>query len=323
MTTQDEKIESLIDEAFDAIEDYDIARALNIGRKLKKMRHASGFEILSLAYDADEKKDEAIDVLEEGVAAFPTAWNLWQLLGNLYSDEDRYQDSQRCYQKALQCPDVDTDLIFINSSIAYSNNKEYMKALELVEQVTSEEHQPRAMSHRITLLNLLGRHEEAVLFGEKALESTVWDEETISDLATIHGELASAIWKFYRNRDRALHHAWLAIELDKSESAAAWVIRDIAAETSPKARHMTVIIRGQWHEPLGEENEPPGFFANYEVVAETPEEALTFILPFEPQKVRGSLGIEECALREPAPGIPKGVYEAQGSYMMFPWDEEA
>jgi hypothetical protein len=84
---------------------------------------------------------------------------------------------------------------------------------------------------------------------------------------------------------------------------------------------MTVMIRGRWHVPFEEETEPPGFFANYEVVAETPEEAIAFILPFEPEKVRDSLGIEEYTSRELAPDLPKGVYQVHPGYMMFPWEE--
>jgi tetratricopeptide (TPR) repeat protein len=323
MTNQDEEIEALIDDAFDALDNEDTARALKIGRKLKKLRRPSGFEILAMAYHSDERKDEAINVLEEGVATFPTAWTLWQSLGNLYSDEDRYQDSQRCYQKALRCPDVDTDLIFINSSIAFSNDKEYVKALELVDQVTSEEHQARAMSHKLTLLNLLDRHEEAVLFGQNALASPVWDDETELDLATVHGEFASAVWKSSGDRDRALHHAWLAIELDKSVSAAAWVIRDAAALKSPKARYMNVMITGRWHEPIHDEDDAPGFFATYDVVAENETEALAFIRPFEPARVRDSLRIEECTQQESVTDIPKGVCEAHPGYILFPWEEDA
>lgn len=323
VNTKNEKIESLIEEAFEALDDADTEQAIKIGQQLKKLKHSSGFEILAMAYDADDREDEAIDVLEEGVAAFPKAWTLWQLLGNLYSNEDRHQDSQRCYQKALRCPDVDTDLIFINRSIAFSNDKQYVKALELVDQVTNEEHQPRAMSHRMTLLNLLERHEEAVLFGEKALASNVWDEETTSDLATVHGEFASAVWKSSRDRDRALHHAWLAIELNKSESAAAWVIRDAAALKSPTARYMNVMITGRWHEPIQDEDEAPGFFASFDVIAENETEALAFIRPFEPASVRDSLRIEECTQQESVPDAPKGVCEAYPGYILFPWEEEA
>ena len=163
---------------------------------------------------------------------------------------------------------------------------------------------------------------EAVKLGEAAIDLPLWNDGNAEQLAEVHSELAFAIWKASHDRDRALSHAWLAIGIDKSATTAAWVIRDIAAETSPRARHMTVMIRGRWHESLEGENAPPGFFVNYEVVAETPEEALAFILPFEPEKVRDSLGVEECALREPAPGVPKGVYQAHPSYMMFPWVEE-
>ncbi len=323
MSNSNERVDSLIDAAFEALHVFDIERTVELGRQLETMRHSSCFEILALAFDAEDKRDEAIAVLEDGVTKAPTVWRLWQLLGNYYSDSSRHEDSLRCYQKAIECPNVDASSVYLNKSIALLRNRDYLSAIKAIDQVSSESLQHRAISHQMHLFNAAKIFAEAVTLGEKAIDLPLWNDENAEQLAEVHSELAFAVWKSSLDRDRALRHAFLAIGLDKTATTAAWVIRDIAAETSPKARHMTVMIRGRWHEPLGDENEPPGFFANYEVVAETPEEALTFILPFEPEKVRDSLVIEEYALREPAPGIPKGVYQAQGSYMMFPWDEEA
>lgn len=81
---------------------------------------------------------------------------------------------------------------------------------------------------------------------------------------------------------------------------------------------MTVRIRGRWSEPFEGESEAPGFYATYEVVAETAEEAMTFILPYEPEGVRETLAVDECTRREAAADQPKGVYEVS-SYAFFPW----
>jgi tetratricopeptide (TPR) repeat protein len=322
VTNQEEKIESLIDEAFAALDTLDIERAIELGRQLETLRHSSCFEILALAFDADDKREEAIAVLEDGTTKAPSVWRLWQLLGNYYSDSRRLEDSMNCYRKAFECPNVDASSVYLNKSIALLRNQDYLPAIKAIDQVSSEALQPLAISHKMHLFNAAKMFSEAVTLGENAIDLPLWNDENTEQLAEVHSELAFAIWKSSLDRDRAQYHAWLAISIDKSETTAAWVIRDIAAETSPKARHMTVMIRGRWHVPFEEETEPPGFFANYEVVAETPEEALAFILPFEPEKVRDSLGIEEYTLREPAPGVPKGVYQAHPSYMMFPWVDE-
>ncbi len=81
------------------------------------------------------------------------------------------------------------------------------------------------------------------------------------------------------------------------------------------------MVRGRWPEPFAGEAVPPGFFASYEVVAETPDEALKFILPFEPEVVRGTLVLEDCEVGESAANEPKGVYGAPGGYTLFPWEE--
>lgn len=322
MNTSNERVDSLIDEAFEALDAFDIERAIELGRQLETLRHSSCFEILALAFDADDKREEAIAVLEDGTTKAPSVWRLWQLLGNYYSDSRRHEDSMSCYQKAFECPNVDASSVYLNKSIALLRNQDYLPAIKAIDHVSSEALQPLAISHKMHLLNAAKMFSEAAKLGENTIDLPLWNDENAAQLAEVHGELAFAIWKSSLDRDRAQYHAWLAISIDKSETTAAWLIRDIAAETSPKARHMTVMIRGRWHEPLDGENAPPGFFVSYEVVAETSEEALAFILPFEPEKVRDSLGVEECTLREPAPGVPKGVYQAHPSYIMFPWVEE-
>jgi tetratricopeptide (TPR) repeat protein len=317
----EEETTRLMEEAFEALDGLEIARAVELGRELEKLRHSSAFEILALAFDADEKRDEAIEVLERGVQKAPSVWRLWQLLGNYYSESNRLEDSLNCYRKALECPNVDDSSVHLNRSIALRRNRDYSTALKAIDQVHSESLQPRAISHKMQILNAAGLCVDAVSFGESSVESPLWSSENSEQLAEVHGELAFAIWKLSRDRNRALHHSWKAIELDKHETTAAWVIREQNERASAKARHMSVMIRGRWHEPFEGHDEPPGFFATYEVVAETPEESLAFIRPFEPERLRDSLGVEECTEHEFATDMLKGVYDVHPGYYMFPWDE--
>ncbi|MCI0421586.1 MAG: hypothetical protein L0312_20565, partial [Acidobacteria bacterium] len=82
MSITQEEVERLMNEGFAALENCSVKRAIKIGQRLKKMRHSSAFEILALAHDLDDDPNKAIEVLEEGVCKAPTAWRLWQLLGN-------------------------------------------------------------------------------------------------------------------------------------------------------------------------------------------------------------------------------------------------
>ncbi len=321
-STIEAKVERLTAEAFNALDVYDIKKALKVGRQLKKLRHSSAYEILALAYAADEKLNDAISILEEGVKTVPSVWILRQLLGNYYSDQGRYVEALSCYQQALECPNVNADSVHLNTSIALGRHGKYLEALMEVQQVTSNELEPRATSHKLYILNCAQRHAECIALGKSVITSAVWGDEAAPQFAAVHAELATALWKMQQDRDKALAHAWKAITLHKGQETAAWVIREVTNKISPASRHMTLLIRGRWPEPFEGETEAPGFFVTYEVVAETPQEAMLFIIPFEPEGVRETLAIEECTDREAAADQPKGVYNACRGYAFYPWEEE-
>jgi hypothetical protein len=169
------------------------------------------------------------------------------------------------------------------------------------------------------LLNRAGRFADCVAEGERVLSSEPRSDGFEKKLAGVHAELAAASWRLRRDRDLALAHAWKAIGLDTRQPTAAWVVRDVAHALSPTSRLMRVMIRGRWSVPVEGETEPPGFFATYDVVADTADEALAFIRPFEPEGVRDTLAVEECTPGEAVPDEPKGVYEARGGHTFFPW----
>jgi len=62
---------------------------------------------------------------------------------------------------------------------------------------------------------------------------------------------------------------------------------------------------------------PIGFFANYWVIADTPDEALEYIRPFEPPSVRASLKVSEAEIEDTVQGEPKGVVRTLGGYTFF------
>lgn len=321
-SASEEEAERLMAEAFDALDEHDLRRALKLGHKLKKMRHSSAFEIIALAYAAEDKLDDAIEILEEGVQKAPQVWLLWQLLGNYYSDRGSYGKSLECYRRALECPQVDVDSIHLNTAITLGREGKYEQALAEMQQATAKEIERRAKSQTMYLLNCTGRYAECIALGEEAIASADRGDEGDGDLASMHARLAQAVWKLRQDRGAALDYAWRAIALDKSEETAAWVIRDAANELSPSSRYLSILVCGRWPEPFEGETEAPGFFASYQVVAETPEEAMTFIRRFEPEDVRETLIIEECEEGESAPDQPKGVYEAPRGYSFFPWEEK-
>jgi len=347
VATKEETAERLMDEGYRALDDHDTKRAIKIGRRLQKMRHSSAFEILALAYAAQNKPKKAINILEEGVRKAPSVWLLWHLLGNYYSDrvlndglrkapsirnlwgllgnhpsdQQSYEKSHACYQKALACPGVDESSVYLNSSIALYREEKHEEALRQIEKVTSDELRLHAAAVKMELLNDLERFREARELGEQAVAQEPGNAEGERQLADIHAQLGFALLKDGEDREEALRCAWRAIRLYKAQETAMWLIREISSATSPTARWMSVLVNGRWHELVEDEEEPPGFISPYEVVADSPEEALDFIRPFEPEEVRGTLTVEECEVLEESPDLPKGVYVSYASHIFYTGDE--
>lgn len=313
-----DKAKSLADEAFEALEDGDLRSALKLGRRLEKMRYSAAFEIQALVYAEEGKLRKAIAVLERGVKKAPTVWLLWQLLGNYRSDQGQWDKAFRCYRQALDCPTVDASSVHLNQAIALGRCGKYDEALSILDLVTNPDLRWRAASRRLAMLNAAGRFSGCISLAQSLLGS---EQDESPETASIYSELAFAFWKLSGDPEPALAHAWKALALDKKDETAAWIVREADSLYSSNARHIQVMICGRWTHPIEGETSPPGFFVNYQVVADTPEEALEFIRRFEPEGVRDSLSIEEFKIKKPARDLPKGVYEISTGYLMFPWEE--
>src|SRR6185295_8730093 len=98
---KDQPVESLMQKGFALLDAHQYKEALEMGRQLQRMRHSSAFEIMALAYLGLDQLPKAIATLEEGVRAAERVWLLWELLGNCYSDEGRYDAAEKAYQTAL------------------------------------------------------------------------------------------------------------------------------------------------------------------------------------------------------------------------------
>ena len=176
---------------------------------------------------------------------------------------------------------------------------------------------PLALLLRLKSLNRARRFEECSTIGEQTLSTLTWNEGDALQLAGVHAELSVAFWALSRDRERVLHHAWKAIELDKGQATAAEAIRSLNGAFSPTARRMTVMVEGLWPERFDGSDDLPGFYATYEVVAEDADEALSFLRPFEPEGARSTLAVAKCTVREAAVDEPKGVVAARRGYTFW------
>jgi tetratricopeptide (TPR) repeat protein len=101
-------IESLIRQADDALEAGNDKAALTAGQQLIDLRHAYGFEVLARAYLLRDEKTRAIATLQDGVGKAPNVWQLWELLGDSWTDVGDARRARESYERVLALPNADS-----------------------------------------------------------------------------------------------------------------------------------------------------------------------------------------------------------------------
>lgn len=312
-----QKIENLMNEGFEALDSLDADKAIKIGKKLKKLRHSSAFEILALGYHQNDKPEKSIEVLKEGVSVAPNVWLLWQLLGNYQSDFENFDEAQRCYSEALKCKDNDANSIKYNSAMAYSREKKYADAeiqinsIDFSALVNDEYYKLLILScaEKVCILNNLGKFSEALELGKKVL-SVEYDVDDLRDeLAILYTSHAETLYQLKQNKE-ALEYLFNSIELDKKNKRTGYLIREIENKFSKSAKYYRIMIEGVWPEPFEGETTKPGFYTSYDVVAENIDQAFELIKRFEPDYVHDTLKIEESEILEENYNEPIGIYSA-------------
>lgn len=314
-------VDNLLEQAYNLIQQGDAEKAIAVGTELLKQKHARGFEIIALAYEQQGRMADAITILSEGVAKVPNAWPLWELLGNVHSDQESFAEAHKCYNTALSCPNVDADSVQYNVAILLKRQNKLQDAFALCKRIKGEQLGPKLPVLRIAILNAMHRYDEAAHLAyeliERMLQLPEVAEEEMPDLARAYAELARALWEGRHDRQAAWENTWKALEWDRCESSALWLVREIVNRKSPGSKWLKIVIEGQWHQPLEENKPAPGFITTYEVVADTAEEALRFARDLEPLEVRTSLKIDSSEDLGGYPDHNQGVYwrSAYGFYI--------
>ncbi|CUU03711.1 Tetratricopeptide repeat-containing protein [Armatimonadetes bacterium GBS] len=318
--------EQLMEAAERALEQGDPRKAARFAEQLLRMRHTAGFEIKARALWAMGRPEDAIATLQEGVAIAPEVWILWEYLGRYLSDAGRYSEALDAFRSGLACPNAPQDGFLFNLAIVYQRLGEYDNALQMLEQAESvRSNLPLAWleAARAYCLIQQKRYAEA----ERSLERAQHALNTLDDPwtrgaveAMVHAYTGLLYWQRDGDLARAREHAERALHWDKTNPDAVALMRagnPIADKPTPLWH---ILVEGVWHEPLEGMRTPAGFFANYWVIADTPDEALDYIRPFEPPSVRDSLKVSEATVESTVQGERKGVVRALAGYTFYASD---
>lgn len=314
-------VDSLLENAYNLIQSGEAEQAIMVGNQLLEQKHARGFEIIALAYEQLGRSGEAIAVLKEGVSKVPRAWALWELLGNLYSDADQFEEAANAYRTAATCPNADKDSVNYNHAILLRRQGELDRAAALCDQVNGKELRNKVRVLKLSVLNAQKRYAEVIAQGQLLVDELLLvvdlPEEEMQDVARAYAEIGRAHWEGSYNRDGAWENAWKSLEWDRAENSALWLVREIINRKSPHSKWFKLVVEGKWHFPIDPAKPPPGFITTYEVVADSAEDAMALAQDLEPLEVRGSMRLDTAEDLGSYPENQQGVYwrSAYGFYM--------
>jgi tetratricopeptide (TPR) repeat protein len=316
----------LMEQAFQALDLERPKDALKIGRSLERMRYSGCFEVQALAYAALGKRAKAIKVLETGTEKCPNVWQLWQLLGNYLSDEGRMEAACEAYEKGLATDQPYRESLSLNLAIALIRWDRPTEArARLAPIIDSSDFQSldgslraRMLAAELEACRLLEDCEAAVRRFED-LGQHDFDDGAAEEQSILWAEYALALMRLDR-RDAAKQAAIQAARSNPQNDHALWILRETRkkAVAGPITQYR-LMLAGEWRPQSTHAGEKfDGFFANYDVCADSEAEALGFVLELQPDGVE-NLRIEEVS-RIGTTSDPKGVYSA-GGYINYRDDD--
>ncbi len=312
MSTIPDDIQTLLKDAYAALDDGDLDRAVDLGEALLSRRHVRGFEILGLALDRQGDLDEAIDILKEGVGAAPDAFPLWELFGNVLSKKQMFEEAQQAYQRAIECPNADVESVKYNFAVMWRNAGHLDRALTIATQISSPKLAVRANTLRTTLLNSMGMYEDCAYLANAVINQIMnqdeMTDEDMKDLAQTYAELGRSYWLGRNDKQSAFENSWKALEWERSDPSALWLIRELIGRKSPASRWYRLDVQGKWYFPLEQNKDAPTFSVSYDIVADNEEEALMFAKHLEPPEIRDSMNVISCEDRGQHSNHMQGLY---------------
>lgn len=320
-----ERMERLMDEAFEALDRREPKQALKIGMTLNRQRYSGGFEVQALAYADLGQTPKAIKILQDGTVKCPDVWQLWQLLGNYLSDEERYQEAYKAYENGLGTDKAYSESLNLNYAIALLRSGDSVKARKRINPILVSSGfeqldgslRARILTVELEALRKLGDCDAAIACF-KTVENKNFGDDAEEELSMLWTEYAQSLFEVNRPDD-AEKAAIEAARLNRQNEDALFILREsrrkpVDSETSL----YRLVVEGGWSELSDSSDQlPVAFIATYDVCADNEHEALRFVAEIQPDEVK-NLRIDEAKLVETL-RQPKGVYSA-GYYMLY--DEE-
>ena len=306
--------EELTDKGRAYLEKHEFEKALEVAKELEALRYTAAFEIAAQAYAGMEELHNAIQVLERGVRVAPECWLNWQLLGNYRSENGDFDGATHAYHRALACEHVWESSVYLNLAILASRQENHDEVFHYLDRVVDKELEFHATEIRIGAFARSGQQQEAIALAQEVLQANPAENEpqTGDVLARIAAELCRIRLQRNEPEDVIKTEVIAALAYDPSNAGLLGILRDIDNQYSERAQYFRLLFHGKFSPSHPYAQEVAGYFATYDIVADSPEEAMIFAQQLEGEGDDVSFEIDSADALEPRPTEPKGVYWRSG-----------
>lgn len=263
----------------------DADEVLKLARAIQKHRHYLGFLFESHLLGVEQRHDEAVRVLKQGLAAVPKSVPLLHALAEHLLFMRRLRESEDAVIEAhrLGGDPISGGMILAKIRFLEGRPREALTLLRSFELGESSPDVRLGVQVQIATILLAMEQYEAVFDALDGLEVTL---ETDPELALKMRLTEALAWFDGRNDSaKAIEAARLAYAVDPAAEEVLGEIVRFRNLTSPQVRGFHVLVCGSREFP---------FLAKYRVAAENPDQAFRFIQELEPPEISAHLQVEEA-----------------------------
>lgn len=305
-----DQINTLAQEAWDALNGENPERAKEIGETLVAEQIEVGYRILSGVATRDDDIAKAMEWLVKGLELYPDTWELHLQLSTLYSEQEAYDKALQLLEHAETLPHADQDWIAMNRAVVFARKMDFDAALNTLQKIEHEDFISEALALQFSILDGLSRHDLILELADESLESIpeATDDKSASLMSQICTYIASAAWYEDRETTEVIHYLDLAFDYERENTDALWLLREMNPEFSETPKGMALLLQVELLPEVAANGSK--VMGQYSLVADTEEEALEMIRKFDRKYIKpDSIVVMENEAIEAEEEDAKGLYE--------------
>lgn len=273
-------------------------QALQMAARLRRIGHFGAWEIEALVHRTNDRLDQAVETLLEGLKLSPANQVLQNLLGLTYFHLGRFEEAVQTLECARE-NGSDRDWVGYQLALIWQRQQRYEEALQACPaRPVNPEVAMEIVEMRLRMLLQLQRYEELV-----------------QDLAGTNEANSQSHWlgaralKILGRPAEAREHVLLALKSDFSAGREMQaLLEEVSDPASLTCRRYAIRFEGRFRKPPRRMRRMRGGIAMAQIVAENQTEAVALYKRAEMTEIVRDFSLQRCEDRGPCPAELKGLF---------------